>query len=383
MRQPPASRTPSSRRPDTRCDRPRRGCRGRRSTRTGRRSSDGPPAPSGRSRCRRPIPGTSRLGRVTVAGLRQTGEVDAAEGPVGQEQAAAILLRELPVPIADDAGRRAAAQVGDRGDHVGEVRRHPPERGPLRRLPAVVAAGDDVIEPAALVPRQDDAALVVGIEGEQFAVAVEVEAVGVAEAVGDDLANRSGPAGSGGRRRRSALGSATSAGRRLRRDAGLVAAEQVEPAVRPAAEGVGVVLAAGLELVDEFRRADRLAVRAESRSAAGRRRRRPRAYRPPRAGPSPRPWDGRQTRWPGPPCPCRRRPGGGCSRGRRRSLGPAGRWSGCRQSWARSSPANSVTSKARRQRQAGDLRDSDPALLTESRRMPLASRSAADMFWSG
>ena len=50
-----------------------------------------------------------------------------------------------------------------------------------------MAAGENVIEPAAFVPRQADAAFVVGIERDRLAVGSEIEVVRIAKAVGDEF----------------------------------------------------------------------------------------------------------------------------------------------------------------------------------------------------
>ena len=122
----------------------------------------------------------------------------------------------------------------------------------LRAEPAVVPAGDDVVEPRRLVPRQADAPLVVRVVGERLAVRVEVEVVGVAEPVRDDLdllavrADAQQHAGDRVFHRRAR------AGDELPRHPGHVPAQQVQPAVRAAADGVGVVLAAGPYVQDRL-----------------------------------------------------------------------------------------------------------------------------------
>src|SRR5262249_17780757 len=120
----------------------------------------------------------ARLGGVSCALRFESGEVNLAESPVAQEEAALVFLWELVVGIAGNAGRRAAAQRGDRGHAIAEIGRPPPRERPLRVEPAVVPALDHVVKSRRLVPRQADTALVVGIEGEQVAGEVEVEAVG-------------------------------------------------------------------------------------------------------------------------------------------------------------------------------------------------------------
>src|SRR3712207_8921026 len=55
------------------------------------------------------------------------GEVDLAEGPVAEEEAVPVSRREGGVLVAHDAGRRAAASVGERLGHIEKVRRLPPE----------------------------------------------------------------------------------------------------------------------------------------------------------------------------------------------------------------------------------------------------------------
>src|SRR6185312_5003051 len=98
--------------------------------------------------------------------------------PVGNEEVAAIAAWEKRVAVAGDAGWRAAAGGANRRHDIGEVRRLSPRLRQLRRPPAVIAAGHDVIEPARFIPRQADAALVVRIESERFAFGIEIEAVG-------------------------------------------------------------------------------------------------------------------------------------------------------------------------------------------------------------
>ena len=129
-----------------------------------------------------------RLGSVGGALRFERGEMDFAEGPISKEEAALIFERKLVVPIAGNPGRRASAQRGDRGDDIAKVGRASPEGGVLRIEPAIMSAFDDVLESRRLIPRQADAALVVGVESEEFAVEIEIEAVGIAKAVSDDLA---------------------------------------------------------------------------------------------------------------------------------------------------------------------------------------------------
>src|SRR5262245_48116564 len=126
-----------------------------------------------------------------------------------------------------------------------------------------MAPGDDVIEPATLVPRQADAPLIVGVECEQLAVAVEVEVVRVAETVGDDFG-----IGEVGRETEDAAGNRLLNRRRvtlsvLGAEPRVIPAEQVQPTVRSAAECVRVVLTAGLERPNQFRRADHLVIWAD------------------------------------------------------------------------------------------------------------------------
>ena len=95
---------------DGRRDRPPRGCRGRRcDEQVARLRVDGQP--------RRGEPVLAGrfeehlgLARVARPLRRQRHEPDLAERPVGEEEPAAVLLGEVRVPVARDAGRRAAAE---------------------------------------------------------------------------------------------------------------------------------------------------------------------------------------------------------------------------------------------------------------------------------
>ena len=146
--------------------------------------------------------------------------------------------------VAHDARGRAAAGGADGRHDIREVRRLAPRLRKLRRTPAVVAARHAVIEAAWLVPRQPDATFVVRIVGEQLAVEVEVETISVAEAVADDLdrfavrADAEQAAGDGVLHRRTLWIEV------FLLHAGHVAAQQVEPAIRAAANRVGLVFAA-------------------------------------------------------------------------------------------------------------------------------------------
>ena len=163
-----------------------------------------------------------------------------------------VALRKGRVSIAGHAGRRTATGRENRRDHVGEVGRLPPRLRELRIHPAVVAPRPNVIEPRRFVPGQPDATFVVRIEGDRLPVRGVVEVVGVAEPVGDD-AHRVGfrvdAQQSPGHR---ILHRRRRVGDRLRRDPGIVSAQQVQRTVRTAPHRVGRMLAIGFDR--EYRR---------------------------------------------------------------------------------------------------------------------------------
>src|SRR6516162_4860793 len=89
---------------------------------------------------------------VRGAGSLQREEIDPAKGPVQEEKSTSIGGGKLRMAIANDASWRTAAEGGDGRNHVAKVRGHPPRLGPLRRLPAIMAAGNHVIKSRRLVP---------------------------------------------------------------------------------------------------------------------------------------------------------------------------------------------------------------------------------------
>src|SRR5580698_913499 len=121
---------------------------------------------------------------LSLAGIRGTGlcyrdEIDPAECPVREEEAALVLLGKVRVAIAGHTGRRTAAQIADRRHTIEKVGRLSPELVELRRSPATISPRYQMIEPARFVPWQTHATFVVGIAGKGFAIEIEVERVRV------------------------------------------------------------------------------------------------------------------------------------------------------------------------------------------------------------
>jgi hypothetical protein len=116
-----------------------------------------------------------------------------------------------------------------------------------------MAAGGDMEDARRRVPRQEEIAFAVAVVGEQVAGGVEVEVVGVAEAVGNHLgllAIRGEPEQTAGFGVRDG---GVRQGDVLRVDAAVVAADDIPPAIGPFAHGVAAVLA-GLQRGDMFGR---------------------------------------------------------------------------------------------------------------------------------
>ena len=106
-----------------------------------------------------------------------------AVSPVENEQRAAVRLGKVAVGAKRHRRRRAEADVGIARQAVGKVSR--PFVGTLP--PAVVAAGDNVIDARRPVPRRALVPLHVSVVNEQLAVRIEGQAVGIAEAAGDHV----------------------------------------------------------------------------------------------------------------------------------------------------------------------------------------------------
>ncbi len=167
----------------------------------------------------------------------------ATEGPIQDEQGAAIVVRELRVLVADDARRRAATKRRNDTRHV-EIMIG---LDPILADPAGAAAGERVHHANRPIPGERDFPLAVAVEDEEVARPVDGKVVRIAEAVGDDFASRQiGP------QSQNAAGPRLLDRRTLElhvvgRDARVVADHHVPPAVGAALHGVRVVFAAGLQ----------------------------------------------------------------------------------------------------------------------------------------
>jgi hypothetical protein len=125
--------------------------------------------------------------RVARAARLEADRVELAVRPIGDEDRAAALRRELgreaAAAVRDEAGRRRDADVDDAGQRVRVIRRPTPRA----RAPAVVAAARDVLDHRRPIPRQTDVPLHVGVERQQLAFVVERDVVLVAEAAREEL----------------------------------------------------------------------------------------------------------------------------------------------------------------------------------------------------
>ena len=198
---------------------------------------------------------------------RQVSGDEPAVGPVAHEERLLVLGRELGPGPEGHAGRRADADVDDGPEAVGVVFR--PLAGAVS--PAELGGAGAVVDTSRPIPGPAPIPLHVGVEGEQLAVAVEGEVVGVAEAAEHEvplLAVRVGAEdeAAGGE----AAGRETvSVGlprqqqiflvvvvRRIRShalgDVAEIALQDIEVLVRPEGDGVRPVLTAAGELLEQL-----------------------------------------------------------------------------------------------------------------------------------
>ena len=183
-----------------------------------------------------------RLCFVAAAVRLEREKVNLAEGPIQNEQAVAIAFRKLVVPIAGHAGWRTTSDRPEKINCVRVIIGPVPTPFPAVQSPAVMTAKRDLIEPRRRVPGQEEIALHVAVVGEDVAEPVEIEVVRVPEAVRDDFRM---PAI---RRQAQQASRFRLANRRVRQrdvlltEAGVVAADQVPPAVRPFAHRMTAML---------------------------------------------------------------------------------------------------------------------------------------------
>src|SRR5690242_3645203 len=106
---------------------------------------------------------------------------DSSVGPVHYEKRPFVFVWIIAFRPELYSGRRADADIDNRRETVGVIFR--PLRAALAK--SVVAAADDVHDPDRPVPRHAPIPFHVAVEAEQFAVGVERDVVGVAEAGGE------------------------------------------------------------------------------------------------------------------------------------------------------------------------------------------------------
>ena len=117
---------------------------------------------------------------VTGAFFLQMHGEDATVGPVADEQRLFIARGETRAVAKEHGGRRSQTDVDDTRQGVGL----PGGESTRAATPAEVGAGDQVQHAVGHVPGRPDIALHVGVEGEEFAVAVEGEVERIAQAAG-------------------------------------------------------------------------------------------------------------------------------------------------------------------------------------------------------
>ena len=164
---------------------------------------------------------------------------------VANDECIAILFRKLVVLVKHAPVRRTAAHVKNSRQTINVVRRI---RADL--LPALVAADGPLIEPHGSIPRQPDVPFHVAVEAEQLAQIIHAEVGRIAAARGNALPFRAVRRDAKHRRlafeqhRRSVLRDVLAVF-----DARAVSGHEIKPAVVPAKNRVGIVVAAGVEFV--------------------------------------------------------------------------------------------------------------------------------------
>ena len=164
------------------------------------------------------------------------------------------------MPVTCHAGGRAASDMRQHGHGVRVIFRARPTALVAGEPPAVMLALADVIDARRIIPRQEGVAFNVAVVSEDVAGGIEVEAVGIAQTMSNDLAVsvvRGNPQQRPGFRfvnRRTIKRSVLLAG-----ETGVVAADDIEPSVRSLTDGVPAVFAEA-ERHQFFRRAVRHAV---------------------------------------------------------------------------------------------------------------------------
>src|SRR5437016_798263 len=97
------------------------------------------------------------------------------------------MFGELPVAVASDPGRRAAANRPKDVNRIQVVIFAAPTAQVSRQPPAMVSALSDVVDAGWRVPGEKEIALAVTVVGEEIAQLVEVEIIRIAESVCDHL----------------------------------------------------------------------------------------------------------------------------------------------------------------------------------------------------
>ena len=121
--------------------------------------------------------------RVARAARSQMHGNDSAVGPVENEERLAILFGEVALRPELRSRRRAEADIDDARQAVGEM--VGPDASPLP--PTVFASRHDVHHAGRPIPRCPGIPLHVGIVGEQLAIRIEVQSVGVPKSTREQL----------------------------------------------------------------------------------------------------------------------------------------------------------------------------------------------------
>lgn len=124
-----------------------------------------------------------QVGHVGSADGTEVEGEDAAEAPIEGEQGPLVALGEAGAGAEGDAGGGTQADIGDTWEGIGVI------SGPFAGAftEPVIDAGEAMEDPVGPVPGEAPVAFHVAVEGEELAVGVEGDVVGIAEAGGEEF----------------------------------------------------------------------------------------------------------------------------------------------------------------------------------------------------